>query len=199
MAVFERLIRALGAFLRVWYRSGDCNHARVDITKGTCYCPDCGYKVKVTWNLLSCRRCNARRLPKASVFGPVQPKELFCKHCGYDQVQLIKKDHIEAYELPFAVSELQTEFDEASVRWQPTHKWQRVQTPQGPTHASPVEIEILNKQEFTGSRRAYKQYAQHWHQPHTHQWHQGGQPTSASDLKKPKVNPILKSQWLLQS
>ncbi|MEZ4574634.1 MAG: hypothetical protein R2857_06940 [Vampirovibrionales bacterium] len=49
-------------------------------------------------------------MPKPSIFGPIQPQELFCKHCGYDRVQHVQKDHIQPYELPFAISELYTDF-----------------------------------------------------------------------------------------
>ncbi|MCA9806638.1 MAG: zinc ribbon domain-containing protein [Cyanobacteria bacterium HKST-UBA06] len=214
-----RLVKAIAAFLRVWFNTGSCTHARVDVTKGSAYCPDCGYHVKVVWNMLVCRRCSAKRLPKPSIFGPIQPQELFCKHCGYDRVQHVQKDHIQPYELPFAISELYTDFgsqpggDPHAPAYRPGgtmpahgyvpyvrqslyhNRWRMpasVRKAQGTT-AMPGQV-VGHRQVFHGSRRAYEQHKHHW-QPQTHAWHQnGGKDYRASDTYMSVPNPVSTGQ-----
>ncbi len=77
-----------------------CEHRQ---TGNSCFCPDCGCRVKTAWQLLECQQCRARRVPQKSWWGLVQPLEPYCRHCGTNAVKVVYKAHIEAFELLYAL------------------------------------------------------------------------------------------------
>lgn len=117
-----RLLKAFREFLRVCFDQSECIHPRVNLIHGPCHCPDCGYKVKIMWNMLLCRGCDTRLVSQKSMLGEVKPLHTYCRHCGGDRYKLIKKSTIEAYELIYAISEMVTGFGEDESQWQPAVK-----------------------------------------------------------------------------
>jgi hypothetical protein len=84
-----------------------CHHPKV-LQTGE-YCGDCGHKIVIDWLFVRCAHCNTKRPParkpgthnyKAEA---VKPLHKFCKHCGTAEFITVKKSHIDAFELLFAV------------------------------------------------------------------------------------------------
>ncbi len=90
----------------------DCAHLRVNISKSACFCPDCGYKVKLLWAQVKCRGCNSRRVPKKSFDGSVSPLHKYCRYCGAGDVRLVKKNKIESHELAYSVALKEVDYTE---------------------------------------------------------------------------------------
>lgn len=86
-----------------------CAHLRVDIAKLPGCCPDCGEPVQLVWMLLRCRGCNVKRVPRRSLKGAIQPLESRCRYCGAREVRQVRKERIEAFELPYAIAVTETE------------------------------------------------------------------------------------------
>jgi len=97
-----RLLRAVYAFYRALFGSS-CDHVKMSSqTRNGNFCPDCGYRVKLIWNLCRCKTCGARRTLTKALDGWISPKERYCSHCGTSSYQLIQKERIHGYELPYA-------------------------------------------------------------------------------------------------
>jgi hypothetical protein len=97
-----RLFRALYAFYRTLF-SSNCEHKSVSgSSKKGNFCPDCGYRIKLLWNLCRCKTCGARRTLSRALDGWISPKERHCSHCGDSAYQLVQKEQIHGYELPYA-------------------------------------------------------------------------------------------------
>ena len=96
------LLRAFYAFYRALVVTV-CTHPNTG-TKGenSGFCPDCGYKVRLRWNLCRCRTCGARRGVHIALDGQISPKERYCSQCGNHEYRLVQKEKIHGYELPYA-------------------------------------------------------------------------------------------------
>ncbi len=90
----------------------DCAHTRVNLGKRSCFCPDCGYKVKLLWAQVKCRGCNSRRVPKKSFDGSVEALHKYCRYCGASDVRLVKKEKIEGHELVYSVALKEVDYAE---------------------------------------------------------------------------------------
>ncbi len=90
----------------------DCTHSRVSLGKRSCFCPDCGYKVKLLWAQVKCRGCNSRRVPKKGFDGSVNPLHKYCRYCGAGDVRLVKKEKIEGHELVYSVALKEVDYTE---------------------------------------------------------------------------------------
>jgi uncharacterized protein (DUF983 family) len=86
LQVFPRLLAALGNCLF------SCQHGRVSVNEGKCYCPDCGQGLIYQWVLLRCRRCRGRRDSRIFL-GGVLPSHRYCLQCGEPSWQA---DYLEA-------------------------------------------------------------------------------------------------------
>lgn len=97
-----RLVTAFYAFFKALLHT-DCAHERINRNQSGSYCPDCGYQVHVTWTMLRCRKCTAKRLPRKDLDGSVVPMYHFCQHCGTHDTQIVKKVNINPHEMPYAI------------------------------------------------------------------------------------------------
>ncbi len=95
-----RLAKALGAFCTELL-TPQCHHPNV-VHSGQ-HCPDCGQGVVVQWIQTRCQRCETRRMPKKLANGSITPAEKHCRFCGEQHYRVIKKPHIERYELPLSL------------------------------------------------------------------------------------------------
>jgi Zn finger protein HypA/HybF involved in hydrogenase expression len=97
-----KLLQALYAFYRV-LRISVCLHTKMAISgKTSGFCPDCGYYVRLRWNLCRCRTCGARRKIQVALDGVISPKGRYCDQCGQHEYRLVQKERIHGYELAYA-------------------------------------------------------------------------------------------------
>src|SRR5690242_10790418 len=129
-----QLFKAVAAFYSALFNS-DCDHPLVAPPGAApdgssrpykTFCPDCGYKIRALWSLCRCRTCGAKRQPKQGMDGRVRPLYRYCQHCGQTDFQLIKRDRIHAYEMPYAILTKEIDYTE-----------ERMATPKRP--ANPFE------------------------------------------------------------
>lgn len=114
-----------------------CEHVNVH-SHGE-HCPDCGDRVQLLWAQVRCRDCGARRKPKPRANGshgnasgaPVRALTPYCRFCGSHQVRVVKKLHIERYELPYSVLSRETDYAEKNTPAQSVFRSKR------PEHRAP--------------------------------------------------------------
>lgn len=157
------LARALRAFFSTLLGEGECYHSRVNLAQTPCYCPDCGYQVRIEWLFAHCRGCNARRLLKQTLAKGVRPLHQYCRHCGQEGFRIVKKTRIEAYELMYALSVKSTVYgsgpDADSIEVA-ANLFRRVSFPEATTEI--VEAEIIQKSEFHGTKSAFNTSPFQW-------------------------------------
>lgn len=90
----------------------ECPHGRIHREKDKAFCPDCGYKVQTVWTLLKCHGCGSKRIPKRSLSGDLEPLYRHCQYCGAAGFYVVKRDHIGAHEVPYAVSVTEVDYRE---------------------------------------------------------------------------------------
>lgn len=96
------LVKAFYAFYRRLFEP-ECVHALVKPLAGGSICPECGYQVQIIWHLIRCRSCGSKRHTKRTPDNAVRPLYKYCQHCGGTDYQLVKREHIQVYEVPYAV------------------------------------------------------------------------------------------------
>ena len=143
-----RLLRAVYAFYRALFGSS-CDHVRLSSqTRSGNFCPDCGYRVKLIWNLCRCKTCGARRTLSKALDGWISPKERYCSHCGTSDYQLIQKENIHGYELPYAALSREIDYldDCINARFNSQQlKKTRSNSPFQTSHFDIVEGILINK------------------------------------------------------
>lgn len=107
-----RVLKAMYAFYKqLFFQS--CTHERVTKDKSGSFCPDCGYQVKVIWNMLRCRTCGTKRHPRQELDGVISPIFKYCQHCGGHDVQLLKRHKINAHEMGYAIAIKEIDYTES--------------------------------------------------------------------------------------
>lgn len=97
------LAQAMYCFYR-YLAAPQCAHPHVSFYRKAGYCPDCGYKIKLLWTFVRCRKCGAKRIPRQQIDGSVVPLQKYCIHCGTTDYCLVKKEKIEAHDLLYCVA-----------------------------------------------------------------------------------------------
>ena len=113
---FVQLLKAIYAFCDALL-TRECEHPRINNLQSGCFCPDCGYKIKVVWTIVRCRTCASRRLPRKTPDGKVKPTFRYCQHCGSSEYQLLHKQRLHVHELMYAIAikEIDYSTDEKSA------------------------------------------------------------------------------------
>jgi hypothetical protein len=142
-----QLLRAFYAFYRTLVER-ECEHRQIasppGATRTSGFCPDCGYQVRIGWTFCRCRTCGSKRHPKQEPDGRISPLYRYCQHCGQADYQIIRKERIHAYEMPYAI--LTKEIDYTEERRQPSAH--RAENPfEIYRRLDIVEGEVLRKEE----------------------------------------------------
>jgi hypothetical protein len=171
-------VKAVKAFLQVFLGHAACEHRQANPADGPAFCPECGYCVKLEWVFLHCRNCNAKRLPRPTLLAGIKPAQPFCRHCGHENYKIVRKDHIDAYELPYAVSVKSTVYAEnpfaRPLAAEKTHV--RITVESGDI----FEAEVLRRTEYRGAKSKFASSP--------FQWQRHQDPTRYRGKPKPSAN-----------
>jgi hypothetical protein len=147
------LLRAFYAFYRALLER-ECEHphisARPGDPKSSGYCPDCGYLIEMRWTLCRCRTCGSKRYPRKTLDGRIEAQFKYCQHCGQADYQLLRKERIHLYEMPYAILGKEINYDEE----RPTPPRRKADNPFEIYHSlNIVEGEVLSKEEYLAQGR----------------------------------------------
>lgn len=156
-----KFIQAIKAFMMVLAGAGGCEHRRVNLMEAPTYCQDCGYMVRIEWLMVQCRRCQSKRVPCKTFLGQIKPLQPYCRHCGYDGFRIVKKEHIDAYELMYALSEMTTVYAEEKELQKPAVR-NPFRTKVTVETGDVFEAEVIRKTEFKGTKSAFGQSPYTW-------------------------------------
>lgn len=83
-------------------KNNKCIHDKISpLTPGE-FCPDCGAEIKISWQLLRCDCCLAKR--KFNILrNKIVPEDKFCKNCGSAEYYLETKERPEFFDYGYAV------------------------------------------------------------------------------------------------
>ncbi len=79
-----------------------CSHDRVYPLASGSFCPDCGYQIKIFWQILRCDCCSSKRKAFFSRSRLI-PVEKFCTKCGSSEFYIEKKEKVQFFDYEYAV------------------------------------------------------------------------------------------------
>lgn len=123
-----RVSKAFQAFFKSLFKQS-CKHHRVKLEewpgysqnpmdnhrKMSQYCEDCGYRVVFVWAFCRCRSCGSKRQSISNSFGEIVPKTNYCKHCGKNDYQVVKKYRINSVEASYAILDKEIDYIEQQI------------------------------------------------------------------------------------
>ena len=84
-----------------------CNHFRMRVSEGKCYCPDCGRGLIYRWVALRCAACHSR-LESQTILQNIIPKRRHCSYCGersFEQTFLESPAYFQLHKAQLVVTE----------------------------------------------------------------------------------------------
>lgn len=88
-------------FLYFLLKGFKCSHENMPVDGSSKYCPDCGKEIEISWYVLRCGHCSARRNAK-TLFDSFEPVEKYCSKCGAKGHYLEKKEKLEFFDMNYA-------------------------------------------------------------------------------------------------
>ena len=79
-----------------------CQHEKITPLSTCKYCPDCGKEISINWFILRCNSCSSKR-ESMLYFNTLVPAHKHCSKCGCSGFYIEKKEHLDFFDLNFAV------------------------------------------------------------------------------------------------
>lgn len=79
-----------------------CAHEKITPDSIGNFCPDCGQEIILSWYILRCKCCSAKRQSNL-IINSILPTEKFCSKCGSKEFVIEKQDKLNFYDYNYAV------------------------------------------------------------------------------------------------